>query len=95
MDTLRTQRVRYLAEYFKKLRSVVNIQERTELFLEIIDVFAKMNEDSPKIFELDTLFEREKKLLLCNLKDDELEILRSRQLTIFMDIIKNEEQNKS
>ncbi len=52
MDTLRTQRARFLAEYFKKLRSTVNVQERIELFLEILDVFSDLNEDSQKIFQV-------------------------------------------
>lgn len=58
MDTLKTQRVRFLTEYFKKLRDTGNVsvekQEslsaRFELFEEILDVLS--NEESLLIFEV-------------------------------------------
>jgi hypothetical protein len=93
MDTLRTQRARKLAELFKFLRhSSENIEDRLKLLNDVSE--ALRDENSSRIIELENLFQRERDLLLCNLSDDSLEILRERQLVVFMDIIKDEENNK-
>ncbi|CRK94928.1 CLUMA_CG008419, isoform A [Clunio marinus] len=93
MDTLRSQRARKLAEYFKQLRhSTENIQDRLMLMNNISE--ALMDENSNRIIELENLFQRERELLSCKLSDDALEILRRRQLVVFMDVIKDEERNK-
>lgn len=93
MDTLRTQRARKLSELFKKLRQpTANIQERMELLNEVSEALS--DENSIRIIELENLFQRERELLLCKLDDDALEVLRQRELVVFMDVIKDEERNK-
>lgn len=93
MDTLRTQRARKLAELFKKLRHPSeNIQDRLSLLNEVSE--ALCDENTTRIIELENLFQRERELLLCNLTDDSLEILRQRELIVFMDVIKDEDRNK-
>jgi hypothetical protein len=93
MDTLRTQRARKLAELFKLLRQPSeNIEDRLKLLNDVSE--ALRDENSSRIIELENLFQRERDLLLCNLTDESLEILRERQLVVFMDVIKDEENNK-
>lgn len=94
MDTLRTQRARKLAELFRKLRHPSeNIQDRLRLLNEVSEALA--DENSSRIIELENLFQRERELLLCKLDDDALEMLRQRELVVFMDVIKDEERNKA
>lgn len=93
MDTLRTQRARKLAEMFKKLRHPSdNIEDRLQLMNDVSEALSE--ENSSRIIELEDLFQRERELLLCNLTDDSLEILRQRELVVFMDVIKDEENKK-
>lgn len=93
MDTLRTQRARKLSEFFKKLRQPSeNIENRLDLLNEISEALSE--ENTSRIIELENLFQRERELLLCKLKDDSLEILRQRELVVFLDVIKDEERNK-
>lgn len=93
MDTLRTQRARKLTEYYKKLQQVsVTVQDRIRMLNAVTDILS--NENSNQIFELESLFQRERELLLCKLTDDSLDVLRRRQLVVFMDVIKDEGNNK-
>lgn len=93
MDTLRSQRARKLAELFKQLRHPSeNIEDRFKLLNEVSEALCE--ENSARIIELENLFQRERELLLCKLPDDSLDILRQRELVVFMDVIKDEEHNK-
>lgn len=93
MDTLRSQRARKLSQLFKKLRHPSdNLQDRLTLLNDISE--ALKDENTSRIIELENLFQRERDLLLCKLDDDSLEILRQRELVVFMDVIKDEERNK-
>lgn len=93
MDTLRTQRARKLSEFFKRLRHPSeNLDNRLDLLNEISEALSE--ENTTQIIELENLFQRERELLLCKLKDDSLEILRQRELLVFMDVIKDEERHK-
>lgn len=93
MDTLQTQRARKLTELFKKLRQPSdNIEERLKLLNEVSEALSE--ENSARIIELENLFQRERELMLCNVSDESLEILRKRQLVVFMDVIKDEENIK-
>lgn len=94
MDTLRTQRARKLSELFRKLRHPSeNIQDRLGLLNDVSEALA--DENSSRIIELENLFQRERELLVCKLDDDALEVLRQRELVVFMDVIKDEERNKA
>lgn len=93
MDTLRTQRARKLSEFFKKLRHPSeNNDIRLDLLNEISETLSE--ENTNRIIELENLFQRERELLLCKLQDDSLEILRQRELVVFMDVIKDEDRHK-
>jgi hypothetical protein len=93
MDTLRTQRARKLSELFKQLRHPSgNIEDRLQLLHEVSEALA--DESSSRIIELENLFQRERELLMCKVTDDSLEVLRQRQLVVFIDVIKDEEHNK-
>jgi hypothetical protein len=93
MDTLRTQRARKLSEMFKQLRHPSgNIDERLHLLNEISESLA--DESSSRIIDLENLFQRERELLMCQVADESLEVLRQRELVVFMDVIKDEENNK-
>lgn len=93
MDTLRTQRARKLAEFFKLLRHPSdNIEDRLKMLNDVSE--ALRDENSTRIIELENLFQRERDLLMCHLTDDSLEVLRQRELVVFMDVIKDEERNK-
>lgn len=93
MDTLRTQRARKLSEFFKKLRHPSeNTDNRLDLLNEISEALGE--ENTSRIIELENLFQRERELLLCKLKDDSLDVLRQRELVVFMDVIKDEDRSK-
>ena len=93
MDTIRTQRARKLTEYYKKLQQVSEtVQDRIRILNTVTDLLSIENSD--ETFELENLFQRERELLLCKLSDDSLNVLRRRQLVVFMDVIKDERNNK-
>ena len=93
MDTLRTQRARKLADMFKHLRHPTgNIEERLQLLNEVSEALA--DENSSRIVELENLFQRERDLMSCFVADDSLQVLRERELLAFMDVIKDEDNNK-
>lgn len=93
MDTIRAQRARKLTEFYKKLQDVSeSAQDRIRLLNSVTDVLS--NENSNQIFELENLFQRERELLLCKVTDDSLDVLRRRQLVVFMDVIKDEDNKK-
>ncbi|XP_053698711.1 IQ and ubiquitin-like domain-containing protein [Sabethes cyaneus] len=86
MDTLRNQRARYLSQYYRKLADEpLGAHGRMTLLNRISDVIAK--EIHPAINELESLLERERQLLINNVADTGLDLLRKRQLTLLMDII--------
>lgn len=94
MDTLRTQRARKLSELFKKLRHPSGIiEDRLSLLHEVGEALS--DENTSRIIELENLFQRERELLMCKMTDEALEILRQRQLVVFMDVIRDEERNGS
>jgi IQ and ubiquitin-like domain-containing protein len=94
MDTLETQRARKLTEFFKLLRDRCdNLDDRLRLLNDISE--ALCNENSSRIIELENLFERERQLLRCKVTNEALEILRHRELVVFMDVIKDEEHVKA
>ncbi|XP_070503513.1 IQ motif and ubiquitin-like domain-containing protein [Chironomus tepperi] len=94
MDTIRTQRARTLTELFTLLRQPMkNLDDRLRLLNDISE--ALCNENTSRIIELENLFERERELLRCKVSDDTLKILRERQLVVFLDVIKDDEHNKS
>lgn len=94
MDTLRTQRARKLSEHFKKIRQPSeNIESRLDLLNEISEALSE--ENSSRIIELENLFQRERELLCCKLKDDSLEILRERELVVFLDVIEDRHKPES
>lgn len=93
MDTLGTQRARKLSILFRKLREPSeNVESRVKLLHEISE--ALNGEDSRQIIEMENLFERERSLLLWNVNDESLCVLRQRQLSLFMEVIKDEEHGK-
>lgn len=94
MDTLRTQRARKLSELFKKLRHPSGIiEDRLSLLHEVSEALS--DENTSRIIELENLFQRERELLMCKMTDEALEVLRQRQLVVFMDVIRDEERNGS
>lgn len=94
MDTLKTQRVRRLSEYFTLLReSFSNLDDRLRLLNDISEALS--NENTSRIIELENLFERERQLLRCKVSNDALDVLRQRELTVFLDVIKDDEHSKS
>lgn len=50
MDTLRTQRARFLTELYKKLRSTIELDDRVKLINEVSQILAK--ETSNKVYEV-------------------------------------------
>lgn len=93
MDTLRTQRARKLSELFRNLREPSeNVESRMKLLNEVSE--ALNSENSRQIIEMENLFERERRLLLWNVDDGSLDVLRQRQLTLFMEVIKDEEEQE-
>ncbi|XP_038104266.1 IQ and ubiquitin-like domain-containing protein [Culex quinquefasciatus] len=97
MDTLRNQRVRFLANYYRKLvDDTLSNTDRIKVLNHLSDVIAK--EDHPAVDELESLLQRERQLLICNVNQNGLDLLRKRQLTLVMDIItsdKNESPAKA
>lgn len=93
MDTLKTQRARKLGELFMLLREQsASLDDRLRLLNDISEALAA--ESSSKIIELENLFERERQLLKCRVSNDALEVLRQRELAVFLDVIKNEDREK-
>lgn len=89
MDTLRTQRARKLSELFRNLREPSeSVEGRIKLLHDISEALS--GENSRQILEMESLFERERRLLLCDVDDESLDVLRQRQLTLFMDVIKDD-----
>ena len=54
MDTLRTQRARFLTDVYKQLRATVELEERLKLIHRISEILAK--ENSSKVFEVHEIF---------------------------------------
>lgn len=93
MDTLKTQRARKLGELFLLLKEKsASLDDRLRLLNDISEALAK--ENSNKIIDLENLFERERELLKCRVPSGALEILRQRELAIFLEVIKNEDRDK-
>lgn len=83
-----------MSELFKKLRHPSGIiEDRLSLLHEVSEALS--DENTSRIIELENLFQRERELLMCKMTDESLEILRQRQLVVFMDVIRDEERNGS
>ena len=50
MDTLRTQRARFLTDLYKKLRATVELEDRLKLINEISEILAR--EVTNKVYEV-------------------------------------------
>jgi hypothetical protein len=93
MDTLQTQRARKLTELYNLLREPYKIlDDRLRLLSDISEALS--DENTSRIIELENLFERERQMLKCKVVGSALEILRQRELAVFIDVIKDEERIK-
>lgn len=92
MDTIRTQRARYLTKYYVEMKKSLNAEERLTVLAHVIPVI--FNEVHSKVPDLIEMIERERNMLIRGVEMDCLEGLRKRQNVLFMDIIKNEENDK-
>lgn len=93
MDTLKTQRARRLGALFNLMREKSSsLDDRLRLLNDVSEALS--SENSRKIIELENLFERERQLLKCRVKDDALEFLRERELATFLEVVKDEEHEK-
>uniref|UniRef100_A0A182UHM6 IQ motif and ubiquitin-like domain-containing protein n=1 Tax=Anopheles melas TaxID=34690 RepID=A0A182UHM6_9DIPT len=94
METPQTQRARFLLVYYRRLKMALppsaggDPQEHMALLDELADVIVQ--ENHPATEELENLLQRERKLLLCHLRTEDLSILRKRQLTLLADIIRTD-----
>lgn len=94
MDTLSTQRARRLTELYNLLREpMTNLDDRLRLLNDISEALSK--ENTRRILELEDLFERERQLLKCKVKNDMLKVLHQRQLTVFMCVIQEDDQKRT
>ncbi|XP_058813955.1 IQ and ubiquitin-like domain-containing protein [Topomyia yanbarensis] len=92
MDTLRNQRARYLAHYYRKLTDETHdTHARLTILNNLSSVIA--NEENPAVDELETLLQRERQLLICNVNNTGLDLLRKRQLTLLMDVITGDKKD--
>uniref|UniRef100_A0A336MUL1 glutathione transferase n=2 Tax=Culicoides sonorensis TaxID=179676 RepID=A0A336MUL1_CULSO len=92
MDTIRTQRARYLTKFYMEMKKQMNTEERLTLLVNVIPVI--FNEQHSQVPGLLELIDREKSMLIRGVDPESLEGLRKRQNVLFMDIIKNEENEK-
>lgn len=93
VDTLKTQRARKLGEFFILMREKsASLDDRLRLLNDISEALS--NENSSKIIDLENLFERERQLLKCRVSESALEILRERELAIFLDVIRDEDSQR-
>lgn len=86
MDTIRSQRTRFLTHFYNKMCENLGKKERLQLIREITEIL-HMTEFTCNSVELEELFRREKHLWECNYHPKDLENLHQRQRTLFLDII--------
>lgn len=94
MDTLETQKFRFLTIFYQKLKLNKPKEERLQLLTEIQQVMNNQI-DQCLIQELKNLFDREKFLLNSNVNSFNLDILRERQLSIFLNMITDNKISKT
>ncbi|GAB0094271.1 IQ and ubiquitin-like domain-containing protein [Sergentomyia squamirostris] len=87
MDTIRSQRTRFLTHFHKRLRENLTKMDRLQLIREIKDIIKSCDFSCAASIELEELFEREKRLWECQYNPKDLENLHQRQQTLFLDII--------
>lgn len=92
MDTLRTQRARFLTNYFDEMRQTLKLEDRLTLLARLMPVLA--DEEHEKVGDLLQLLQREQDLLVRGIPVKCLDSMRKRQNVIFMDIIKDEKHEK-
>lgn len=96
MDTLETQKTRYLTTYYQKLKLKQTKKERLQLLSEVQQVMDKETDTDPSIMsELTKLFEREMFMLNSNLDVIHLEPLEQRQQSLFLNMIKTKKHPKT
>lgn len=88
MDTLRTQRARFLTNYYNEMRQTLKREDRLTLLAKVMPVI--YDEQHEKVDELLQLLQREQDLLVRGMSGKCLEALRKRQNVIFLDIIRDE-----
>lgn len=88
MDTIETQNFRFLTIFYQKLKLKKPKEERLQLLNEIQQIMNNQTDiNNCLILELKNLFEREKILLNSNVNSFNLDLLRERQLSIFLNMI--------
>lgn len=92
MDTLRNQRARFLTNYFDEMRQTTKREERLTLLAKLMPILA--DERHGKVGDLMQLLQREQDLLVRGIPVKCIEALRKRQNVIFLDIIKDDRQDK-
>lgn len=96
MDTIETQKFRFLTTFYQKLKLKKSKEERLELLTEIQQVLNNQTEiDYCLVLELNKLFVREKNLLNSNVSSLNLDLLRERQLSIFLNLITDNKTSKT
>lgn len=96
MDTIETQKFRFLTTFYQKLKLKKSKEERLELLTEIQQVLNNQTEiDYCLVLELNKLFVREKNLLNSNVSSHNLDLLRERQLSIFLNLITDNKTSKT
>lgn len=96
MDTIETQNFRFLTMFYQKLKLKKPKEERLQLLNEIQQVMNNQTDINYRlILELKNLFERENCLLNSNVNSFNLDLLRERQLSIFLNIITNNKSLKA
>lgn len=96
MDTIETQKFRFLTTFYQKLKLKTSKEERLELLKEIQQVLNNQTEiDYCLVLELNKLFVREKNLLNSNVSSLNLDLLRERQLSIFLNLITDNKTSKT
>ncbi|XP_063705927.1 IQ and ubiquitin-like domain-containing protein [Culicoides brevitarsis] len=92
MDTLSTQRARFLTKYYVEMKKTVGPEERLKILAHVMPVVYR--EEHSKVPPLLEMIEREKNMLICGVDMDSLEGLRRREAILMMEIIKNEENER-
>lgn len=89
MDTMQTQKIRFLTVFYKKLQLQKTKDERLQLLTEIQQIMNNKIDNDGIILEIKTLFEREIRMLRSNVDSFHLVSLRERQQSLFLNMITN------
>lgn len=92
MDTLKTQRARYLTKYYKEMKKSASKEDRLVILAHVVPII--FNEKHSKVQEFVEMIERERNMIVRGIDENCLEGLRKRQNLLFLDIIKNEENER-